>query len=85
MAKKDKAINPKEKSDQNAGTTSQKTDKLVTASEAEVKGSVVSSLSTKGFLVDEKVYNKELRRLHVELVKLQEWVRCQRAEDGRDF
>ena len=39
--------------------------------------------------MDEKLYNKELRRLHVELVKLQEWVRAKGLKvvvifEGRD-
>jgi len=89
MSKKDKAINPKEKSHQNAEPSSKKPDKVVTASEGEEKAALESSLATKSILVDEKVYNKELRRLHVELVKLQEWVRAKGLKvvvifEGRD-
>ena len=89
MAKKDKATNPKEKSGQNAEPSSKKPDKVVTASEGEEKGAAANSLAMKSILVDEKVYSKELRRLHVELVKLQEWVRAKGLKvvvifEGRD-
>ena len=89
MAKKDKATNPKEKSGQNAEPSSKKPDKVVIASEGEEKGAAANSLAMKSILVDEKVYSKELRRLHVELVKLQEWVRAKGLKvvvifEGRD-
>jgi polyphosphate kinase 2 len=89
MSKKDKAINPKEKPDPEAESSSKKLDKLAPATESEIKGTDASFLSTKGILVDEKIYNKELRRLHVELVKLQEWVRAKGLKvvvifEGRD-
>jgi polyphosphate kinase 2 len=89
MAKKDKANNPKEKSDHDAEISSKKPDKGVNASGMEDKGAVAASFSTKSILVDEKAYNKELRRLHVELVKLQEWVRAKGLKvvvifEGRD-
>jgi polyphosphate kinase 2 len=89
MPKDDKGKHTKEKTNQDAETLSKKPDKLVPASEAEAKGELVSSQATKSILVDEKVYNKELRRLHVELVKLQEWVRTRGLKvvvifEGRD-
>ena len=89
MPKDDKGKHTKEKTDQDAQASSKKSDKDGSASEADVKGSGVSSLATKSILVDEKVYNKELRRLHVELVKLQEWVRTNGLKvvvifEGRD-
>ena len=89
MAKKDKSTNPKEKSNQDAEPSSKKPDKGVNASGTEDKGAVAASFSTKSILVDEKAYNKELRRLHVELVKLQEWVRTKGLKvvvifEGRD-
>jgi len=89
MAKKDKTINPKEKSSVDAETSSKKNGKVETASEAEPKGAGPSSQAMKSVPVDEKFYNKELRRLHVELVKLQEWVRAKGLKvvvifEGRD-
>jgi polyphosphate kinase 2 len=89
MAKKDKAINPKEKSSLDAETSSKKNVKNETPFEMESKEAVPSSQVMKSILVDEKFYNKELRRLHVELVKLQEWVRAKGLKvvvifEGRD-
>jgi len=89
MPKDDKGKHNKEKADQDVETVSKKPDKDGSASEADVKGSGASSQTTKSVMVDEKVYNKELRRLHVELVKLQEWVRTRGLKvvvifEGRD-
>jgi len=89
MPKDDKGKHNKEKADQDVETVSKKPDKDGSASETDVKGSGASSQTTKSVMVDEKVYNKELRRLHVELVKLQEWVRTRGLKvvvifEGRD-
>jgi polyphosphate kinase 2 len=89
MAKDDKGKHSKEKVDQDAETSSKKNDKVVPGSEVEAKGAMASSPASKSIMVDEKVYNKELRRLHVELVKLQEWVRAKGLKvvvifEGRD-
>jgi polyphosphate kinase 2 len=89
MPKDDKGKHTKEKTSQDVEALSKKPDKDGSASEADVKGSGASSQATKSMMVDEKVYNKELRRLHVELVKLQEWVRTRGLKvvvifEGRD-
>jgi polyphosphate kinase 2 len=89
MAKDDKGKHTKEKTSQDVEALSKKPNKDGSASEADGKGLGVSSQVTKSMMVDEKVYNKELRRLHVELVKLQEWVRTRGLKvvvifEGRD-
>jgi len=89
MSKKDKSINPKEKSDPDAENASKKPDKVITPSVPEETGVMPSTQPGKCILIDEKMYNKELRRLHVELVKLQEWVRTKGLKvvvifEGRD-
>jgi polyphosphate kinase 2 len=89
MPKDDKGKHTKEKTSQDVEALSKKPDKDGSASEADGKGLGVSSQVTKSMMVDEKVYNKELRRLHVELVKLQEWVRTRGLKvvvifEGRD-
>jgi polyphosphate kinase 2 len=89
MPKDNKGKHTKEKTSQDVEALSKKPDKDGSASEADGKGLGVSSQVTKSMMVDEKVYNKELRRLHVELVKLQEWVRTRGLKvvvifEGRD-
>jgi polyphosphate kinase 2 len=87
MSKKDKVTNPKEKSDQDDAASSPKTGKADNPAGLESHG--LAAQQGKTIMVDEKVYNKELRKLHVELVKLQEWVRFKGLKvvvifEGRD-
>jgi polyphosphate kinase 2 len=79
MSKKDKDSNNKVKTGQ------------VTAATPVDNGKKPMADSTAGktVMVDEKTYNKELRRLQIELVKLQEWVRAKGLKvvvifEGRD-
>jgi polyphosphate kinase 2 len=83
MSKKDKEKNLKGKTGQNPEAMVKKPDK------AEANQAHTSSPGAKGIMVDEKAYAKELRRLQVELVKLQEWVRAKGLKvvvifEGRD-
>jgi polyphosphate kinase 2 len=89
MSKKDKGMSVKDKPGQDVDILPAKNGKVEAPPEAEGKGGAKSLKPARCVLVDEKVYNKELRRLHVELVKLQEWVRAKGLKvvvifEGRD-
>jgi len=74
MSKKDKGKNNKDKAVNDANTPSDQADKMAAERGPENNG-VKAGLSDKTIMVDKKTYNKELNRLQLELVKLQEWVR----------
>ena len=89
MSKKDKGKNGKGKSGRNSAALAKESDKVETVVEPEVKQAVVSGLTEKSMRVDKGTYSKELARLQVELVKLQEWVRLKGLKvivifEGRD-
>lgn len=75
MSKKNKGKNAKKESGSETAGLPTKSDRGVAAPAAETKQEVDSGLTNKSIVVDKKVYSKELRRLQIELVKLQEWVR----------
>jgi polyphosphate kinase 2 len=75
MSKKDKGKNGKGKSKDDTAATPKVSDEVKAKPEGENRGGVVSGETSKSILVDKKVYSQELRRLQIELVKLQEWVR----------
>jgi polyphosphate kinase 2 len=88
MAKKNKGKNGKDKS---------KDKKAETIETNQVEGQqkngnnqpAVKILAEKNIFVDKKVYSEELRRMQIELVKLQEWVRFKGLKvvvifEGRD-
>ena len=74
MSKKDKGKNNKDKAVNDANAPSDQADKMAAERGPENNG-VKAGLSDKTIMVDKKTYNKELNRLQLELVKLQEWVR----------
>lgn len=89
MSKKDKGKNTKEKSANEAASTTQKAEKMVVETATEASAVQVSKPAGKAIMVDKKVYTKELARLQLELVKLQEWVRFKGLKvvvifEGRD-
>jgi polyphosphate kinase 2 (PPK2 family) len=75
MSKKDKGKNSKDKAGNNADTTSKNTDEVEAELELDKKKPMKAVAGEKTIAVDKKTYTSELRRLQVELVKLQEWVR----------
>lgn len=89
MSKKGKGKNHKGKSGDNQTVLSNKTIELV-AEPLGVAEPVKAHLpSEKSILVNKGAYSKELRRLQLELVKLQEWVRIKGLKvvvifEGRD-
>ncbi len=74
MSKKDKKKNAKEKAGNDPGIVVKNGDKLPTEAVVEEK-QILPGKAEKSIMVDKKIYSAELRRLQVELVKLQEWVR----------
>jgi polyphosphate kinase 2 len=89
MSKKDKGKNGKEKSRDDAAGSSKTSGKVEVAPEVEIKQAEVSGQAEKSMMVDNKAYNKELRRLQIEMVKLQEWIRFKGLKvvvifEGRD-
>ncbi len=88
MSKKDKGKNNKEKAVNDANASSNQADKVV-AEQGPENNAAKAGASEKTITVDKKTYNKELNRLQLELVKLQEWVRNEGLKvvvifEGRD-
>ena len=89
MSKKDKGKNSKEKSRNDAAASSKTSGKVEVGPEANIKQEEISGQAEKSMMVDNKAYTKELRRLQLELVKLQEWIRFKGLKvvvifEGRD-
>jgi polyphosphate kinase len=89
MSKKDKGKNTKGKVGKEPNAVSKKNEKLETEQLSEPNSVTVPSLAEKCIPVDNKTYISELRRLQIELVKLQEWVRFKGLKlvvifEGRD-
>jgi polyphosphate kinase 2 len=89
MAPKDKGKNSKDKALENPTTAAKKTDSVDTKQVLPQRTEVKYEPGEKHISVDDKVYSAELRRLQVELVKLQEWVRYRSLKvvvifEGRD-
>ena len=89
MAKKNKAKNGKGKARDDKAASSKIPDEVEAELEMKMKQAVVIGVTEKNILVDKKVYFLELRRLQVELVKLQEWMRFKGLKvivlfEGRD-
>jgi polyphosphate kinase 2 len=89
MSKEDKGKNAKDKSGHEPPGLPKKSDHVESKPEVESKPAVGTGPAEKRILVDDQKYSKELRRLQVELVKLQEWVRIKGLKvvvifEGRD-
>lgn len=91
MSKKDKDQEKKRKSKNEKALTGgvKKAEKAKAQLNTKTKKAENSIPAEKVILVDKKAYEKELRRLQVELVKLQEWVRYKGLKvvvlfEGRD-
>ena len=79
----------KEKPGNEPATLAKKSDGVKAEPGSEIKQAGVSGPAIKPVLVDKKAYAEELRRLQLELVKLQEWVRFKNQKvvvifEGRD-
>ncbi len=89
MSQKDKDKKEKTKVSDEGNSAVKKAEKEKTDQSIENKPTGVTHTDEKATRVDEKIYNKELRRLQVELVKLQEWIRTKGLKlvvifEGRD-
>jgi len=89
MSKKDKEKIIKKKPEHDPVTSPKKTDRLKAEQDPENKSVPATTSSEKYILVNNKTYARELSRLQVELVKLQEWVRFKGLKvvvifEGRD-
>ena len=89
MSKKEKEMKGKQKAGKDSAAESKKPDKAKAPPKAEVKPVAASSPVEKSIRIDKKGFEKELGRLQVELVKLQEWVRYKGLKvvvifEGRD-
>jgi len=89
MPKKDEGKSVKGKSGHDPAASTKKSDKVEAKLESEIKPVVISGPVEKSILIDNHTYSMELRRLQVELVKLQEWVRVKSLKvvvifEGRD-
>ena len=90
MSKKDKDKKGKQKPGKDAVAEPKKSDKLKAPSKAELKqAAAAASPVEKSIKIDKKGFEKELSRLQIELVKLQEWVRFKGLKvvvifEGRD-
>jgi polyphosphate kinase 2 (PPK2 family) len=89
MSKKDKEKKEKKILDEVPVARSKKSDKAKAQLEAKGKPAAASDGVEKCIQVDKEAYEKELRRLQVELIKLQEWVRFKGLKvvvifEGRD-
>jgi polyphosphate kinase 2 len=89
MAPKDKSKNAKDKSADSPSAVSKKTGKVEPELVSAQMPIVRQDSGEKYISVDNKIYAAELRRLQVELVKLQEWVRYRNLKvvvifEGRD-
>jgi len=89
MSKKDKGKNSKGKGKHNNINLAAEPMRVETGPQAITKQAEAPGIAQKSILIDKGKYSKELRRLQVELVKLQEWVRTQSLKvvvifEGRD-
>jgi polyphosphate kinase 2 len=90
MSKKDKDKKGKQKGDKDSAGESKKSDKAKASLKENLEGTATISTSTENCIqVDKKAFEKELSRLQIELVKLQEWVRFKGLKvvvlfEGRD-
>jgi polyphosphate kinase 2 len=89
MPQKEKVKKDKTKVNDESNSSSKKAEKVKTEQPVEKKPTEVAQTNENPLIVDEKLYNKELRRLQVELVKMQEWVRTKGLKvvvifEGRD-
>jgi polyphosphate kinase len=89
MSKDDKGKKGKDKSESVPVAPSKKSDQVTVKSETEAKQEGNAGLTAKSILVNNQIYTKEIRRLQLELVKLQEWVRIKGLKvvvifEGRD-
>jgi polyphosphate kinase 2 len=89
MSKKDKEKKDKQKTGKAAVVEPKKTDKAKALPKAGLKPAEVTGSIEKSIRIDKKGFEKELSRLQVELVKLQEWVRFKGLKvvvifEGRD-
>ena len=89
MSKKDKEKNNKKKQGLDPAALSKDSDKEKFEPVSEMTDSSESGIIEKATMVDKKVYSKELSRLQIELVKLQEWIRTRGLKvviifEGRD-
>jgi polyphosphate kinase 2 (PPK2 family) len=89
MAPKDKSKNAKDKTVKEQLAAAKKSNKMALAQEPTENTEVKHEPGDKYISVDNKIYTAELRRLQVELVKLQEWVRYRNLKvvvifEGRD-
>jgi polyphosphate kinase 2 len=89
MAKKGKAKDHKPRPEGNPDSKTRVDEQVEGKLRIEVEPSVDTGQLETYITVDKKVYNKELRRLQIELVKLQEWIRFKGLKvvvifEGRD-
>ena len=89
MSKKDKGKTTKDKSGKVASALYKSNETNTAKKSSESKDVNTAGVSENCISVDKKVYTTELRRLQVELVKLQEWVRFKGLKvvvifEGRD-
>ena len=87
MAKKGKGKNNKERDKSDQAKHSMVSDSVGLEKESYIE--IKNKASSKNILVDKKVYSDELRRLQIELIKLQEWIRFKGLKvvvifEGRD-
>jgi polyphosphate kinase 2 len=89
MSKKEKEKKEKQKPEKELAGGSKKAEKAKAQLKTKMKPAEILDPAEKAILVDKKAYEKELSRLQVELVKLQEWVRLKGLKvvvifEGRD-
>ncbi len=89
MSRKDKGKNNKDKAGNDINAEPKISEQVGAEKAPDKDVSMMAGASEKTITVDKKTYNKELRRLQLELVKLQEWVRTKSLKvvvifEGRD-
>ena len=89
MSKKDKGKNGKGKAENDQAALSKKSASIDAETQMLTKQTEMPDSTVKRIMVDKGRYSKELRRLQLELVKLQEWVRTRGLKvvvifEGRD-
>jgi polyphosphate kinase 2 len=89
MSKKDKEKKAKQNPGKDSAAKSKKPEQTKTLHETIVKPVIASNVAEKSIKIDKSAFEKELGRLQVELVKLQEWVRFKGLKvvvifEGRD-
>jgi polyphosphate kinase 2 len=89
MAPKEKGKNARDKTVENQPAAGKKSEKVESQKVSAQKTVVKHGPGEKFISVDNKIYTAELRRMQVELVKLQEWVRYRNLKvvvifEGRD-